>query len=83
VRSAQNQWQRRQDLGQRRVFFIHPQVEFLQITYAGTDVRHFINSDGLAQGSAAGQHRHEHQQQASHDGEVSAARIFHQALSFH
>src|ERR1700752_2635104 len=81
VDSAQDQGYRRQHFGQRRVFLIQTQIELLQITYAGSDVGHFIDGDGLSQSSAAGQYGHEQQQeQTSHDGIESASRIFHRSL---
>jgi hypothetical protein len=65
--SADSQRQCGQYLGERRVLFVEAQVEPLQVAQAGADVGDLIDSNGLAEGGAPGQHEHERQKQQGRD----------------
>jgi len=62
VHAARHQRSRRQQLHQRRVLGVHPQIE-LPVTDAGPDVRQFVDRHGFAERRAARQPGQRRQQE--------------------
>src|SRR6267143_1624151 len=64
VHSPEDKRYRGQCLRQRRMLFVHPQIQFLQIAHPCADVRDFIDRNGFPPCGAPGQQRHHGEKQS-------------------